>query len=212
MYATQWVAVLAIPPSLKKHYRSIRKKHRGPAKKWKFLYSFALMDLNTSMYIGYAFSPRSERGAYMKIIEMIEKMRIDLESIRLNRFYSGSTLYDFSENTRIFIIPKKNSIIRGFLRFSYYCRYSISATVRHGYSSPIMRNILKWLALIVIYHHSRYYQEEQGNFFTYHEQLNHIPSFHAGMCRTTKGRSYCRKFQCYWTFKFSLSWTVLLPE
>lgn len=45
---------------------------------------------------------------------MIAKMRIDLASIRLDRYYSGQSIPDdFSVNTRIFIIPRKNSRIRG---------------------------------------------------------------------------------------------------
>ena len=45
---------------------------------------------------------------------MISKLSIDMDSLRLDRYYSGqSILYDFSENRRIFIIPKKNSRIRG---------------------------------------------------------------------------------------------------
>ena len=97
-----------------KHYRSMREKQGESVKKGQFVYSFALMDLNTRMYIGYAVSLRSEKEAYGKALEMIAKMRIDLESIRLDRYYSGqSILDDFSKNTRIFIIPKKNSRIRG---------------------------------------------------------------------------------------------------
>ena len=66
------------------------------------------------MYIVFAVSLRSEKDAYRKALEMIARMRIDLESIRLDRYYSGqSILDDFSENTRIFIIPRKNSLIRG---------------------------------------------------------------------------------------------------
>ena len=96
-----------------KHYRSMREIHGESVKKGQFVYSFALMDLNTRMYIGYAVSLRSERDAYMKALDMIAGLRIDLESIRLDRYYSGqSILDDFSENTRIFIIPKKNSRIR----------------------------------------------------------------------------------------------------
>ena len=72
------------------------------------------MDLSTRIYIGYAVSLRSEKDAYRKALEMISKLRIDLARIRLDRYYSGqSILDDFSENTRIFIIPKKNSRIRG---------------------------------------------------------------------------------------------------
>ena len=97
-----------------KHYRSMREKIGEKVKRGQFVYSFALMDLNTRMYIGYAVSMKSEKDAYMKAIEMIAGLRMDLESIRLDRYYSGqSILDDFSENTRIFIIPKKNSRIRG---------------------------------------------------------------------------------------------------
>jgi len=45
---------------------------------------------------------------------MIRKMKIDLKSVRLDWYYLGqSILEDFNENTMIFIIPKKNSRIRG---------------------------------------------------------------------------------------------------
>ena len=97
-----------------KHYRSMREKHGESVKKGQFVYSFALMDLSTRMYIGYAVSLRSEKDAYMKALDMIAGLMIDLESVRLDRYYSGqSILDDFSENTKIFIIPKRNSRIRG---------------------------------------------------------------------------------------------------
>ena len=97
-----------------KHYRSMREKDGEFVKEGKFVYSFALMDLATRMYVGYAVSIRSERDAYHKALEMIGKMRIDLKSIRLDKYYSGqSILNDFNENTMIFLIPKSNSRIRG---------------------------------------------------------------------------------------------------
>ena len=97
-----------------KHYRSLREKDGEFVKEGKFVYSFALMDLATRMYVGYAVSVRSEKDAYHKALEMIGKMRIDLKSIRLDKYYSGqSILNDFNENTLIFLIPKSNSRIRG---------------------------------------------------------------------------------------------------
>ena len=97
-----------------KHYRSMREKDGEFVKEGKFVYSFALMDLATRMYVGYAVSVRSEKDAYHKALEMIGKMRIDLKSIRLDKYYSGqSILNDFNENTMIFLIPKSNSRIRG---------------------------------------------------------------------------------------------------
>jgi len=97
-----------------KHYRSIREKDGERVKEGKFVYSFALMDLQTRMYVGYAVSVKSEIDAYHKALDMISNMRIDLKSIRLDKYYSGqSILEDFSKSTRIFLIPKKNSRIRG---------------------------------------------------------------------------------------------------
>ena len=97
-----------------KHYRSMRERDGEGAKEGKFVYSFALMDLGTRMYVGYAVSVRSEMDAYHKALEMIGGMRLDLKSVRLDKYYSGqSILEDFNENTRIFIIPKSNSRIRG---------------------------------------------------------------------------------------------------
>ena len=97
-----------------KHYRSMKEKQGESVKKGQFVYSFALMDLNTRIYIGYAVSMKSEKDAYSKALGMIQRLRIDLDSIRLDRYYSGQIILDdFSENTRIFIIPKKNSRIRG---------------------------------------------------------------------------------------------------
>ncbi len=93
----------------------MREKNGESVKKYGFVYSFTLMDLSTGMYIGYTVSMKSEENAYMKAFDMIDSLRIDLESTMLDRYYSGQNLLDdFSENTRIFIIPKRNSGIRGF--------------------------------------------------------------------------------------------------
>ena len=97
-----------------KHYRSLREKDGEFVKEGKFVYSFALMDLATRMYVGNAVSVKSEMDAYRKALEMIGKMLIDLKSIRLDKYYSGqSILEDFNENIMIFLIPKSNSRIRG---------------------------------------------------------------------------------------------------
>ena len=97
-----------------KHYRSLRERNGETVKEGKFVYSFALMDLETRMYVGYAVSVKSEMDAYRKALEMIGKMRIDLKTLRLDKYYSGqSILEDFNENTMIFLIPESNSRIRG---------------------------------------------------------------------------------------------------
>ena len=100
--------------TMTKHYRTIRERDGESVKEGKFVYSFALMDLSTKMYVGYAVSMKSEKDAYRKALEMVAELRIELQSVRLDKYYSGqSILDDFGENTRIFTIPKKNSRIRG---------------------------------------------------------------------------------------------------
>jgi transposase len=97
----------------------MREKDGESVKKGRLVYSFLLMDLNTKMYIGYAVSLKSEKDAYRKALDMISSLRIDIESVRLDRYYSGqSILDDFSENRKIFIIPRKNFRIRGSRRWS----------------------------------------------------------------------------------------------
>ena len=41
------------------------------------------------MYIGYAVSMKSEKDAYLKALEIIANVRIDLKSVRLDRYHSG---------------------------------------------------------------------------------------------------------------------------
>ncbi len=97
-----------------KHYRSVRERDGERVKEGKFVYSFALMDLSTKMYVGYAVSVKSEMDAYHNALEMIERMLLNLKSVRLDKYHSGqSILEDFSETTRIFLIPRSNSRIRG---------------------------------------------------------------------------------------------------
>ena len=51
-----------------KHYRSLRERNGELVKEGKFVYSFALMDLSTRMYVGYAVSVKSEMDAYHKAL------------------------------------------------------------------------------------------------------------------------------------------------
>ncbi|MEM4090435.1 MAG: hypothetical protein QXQ46_06775 [Thermoplasmatales archaeon] len=71
--------------------------------------------------------------AYHKALDMIGRMRLDLKSVRLDKYYSGqSILEDFNENTRIFIIPKSNSRISGKKVWREYFKRNASES---GFSS-----------------------------------------------------------------------------
>lgn len=77
-----------------------------------------MIDLTTIIYACYAVSIKPKKDGYMKAYGTIAKIRIDPESIKLHRYYSGQRIPDdFSKNTRTFIIIKKNSSVSGSIRW-----------------------------------------------------------------------------------------------
>lgn len=102
-----------------KHYASEAQKLKDKVKdaetsvKKAFVYSFKLLDLNTSLYVAYGLSFRSEREAYNRAMEMFEALDLKLESIRLDKYYSCQVYFEELGSTRVFVLPKKNATIRG---------------------------------------------------------------------------------------------------
>ena len=82
-------------------------------KKRIFAYSFSIMDLETRMYIAMGSSMKSGRQAYDRAIEMLSSIHIEMESIRLDRYYSFPSYIDKLGSTKVYIIPKKNSTRNG---------------------------------------------------------------------------------------------------
>ena len=88
-------------------------KKSGAHKKRLFAYSFAIMDLGTRMYIAFGSSMKSEREAYDRAMNLLSSMGIEMDSIRLDRYYSSPSYVDKLGETKVFIIPKKNSTLNG---------------------------------------------------------------------------------------------------
>ena len=82
-------------------------------KKRLFAYSFNIMDLGTRLYIGMGGSMKSERQAYDRAIKMLASINVEMDSIRLDRYYSSPSYMDDLGNTKVFVIPKKNSTLNG---------------------------------------------------------------------------------------------------
>ena|SRR3989338_4379321 len=116
--------------SIKKHYASEVEKLKDKAKdssklakaykekkKTAFVYSFALMDFKTRMYIAYGSSFKSEREAYDKAMAMAQETGIKLKSIRLDRYYSAQKyareLNKMFKGITLYLIPKKNATVKG---------------------------------------------------------------------------------------------------
>lgn len=105
--------------TIKKHYATEVKNRKDDAKenegkeKNAFIYSFKLLDLKTRFYVCYGMSFRSEKQAFDRALEMLDKTGIRIEKIRLDKYYSNSSDVDKFPNSKVYIIPKKNATLRG---------------------------------------------------------------------------------------------------
>ena len=104
------------------------KKNKGHRKRL-FAYSFSIMDLRTRMYIASGTSMKSERNAYDNAMRMINKIGINIDSIRLDRYYSSPSYIDKLGNTKVYIIPKKNSTLRGSQKWRARIREFVNDTM-----------------------------------------------------------------------------------
>lgn len=94
-----------------KHYSMDGKKN---GKKKIFAYAFAFLDLNTKMYVGYGTGMRSEMEAFNDARKMVEELEIEVDSVRLDRYYTFQSIVDkFGRFTKFYILPKKNTLING---------------------------------------------------------------------------------------------------
>ena len=118
--------------TITKHYRSVREKagetiksnnksvttqakpQTKQDKKKLFTYAFALIDLESHMYVGYGASLKSEKAAFNSALELMRECGVNAKSVRLDQYYAGqSTAAAFEANTAMYLIPKSNATIRG---------------------------------------------------------------------------------------------------
>jgi len=93
-------------------YRKDAKESKGHRKRL-FAYSLAIMDLETRLYIALGSSMKSEREAYDRAMNLLRSIGVDMDSIRLDRYYSSPSYIDNLGNTKVFVIPKRNATLNG---------------------------------------------------------------------------------------------------
>jgi len=99
--------------TISKHYSSYVQKLKDKAKdgeltKRAFVYNFALMDLETKMYVCFGSSLKSEKEAFDKAMQMLRFVDVKIKSIRLDRYYSCAVYVNQFKDSKVYIIPKKN--------------------------------------------------------------------------------------------------------
>ena len=86
-------------------------------KKRIFIYAFNLLDIKTNMYVATGTSFKSEKDAFESALAMAKDLDIDIESLRLDRYYSAQAYVKTIEhafgNVTIYLIPKINATIKG---------------------------------------------------------------------------------------------------
>lgn len=92
-------------------------KETKKRKKRIFIYAFNLLDIKTNMYVATGTSFKSEKEAFDSALAMAKDLDIDIESIRLDRYYSAQAYVETIEHAlgtvKFYIIPKINATIKG---------------------------------------------------------------------------------------------------
>jgi transposase len=90
-------------------------QHQTKEKKRKvFTFAFAMMDLQTHMYVGYGASLRSEKAAFEAALALMRDCGVETKSVRLDQYYAGQSTAEFlGAQTLLYVIPKSNTTIRG---------------------------------------------------------------------------------------------------
>ena len=112
--------------TITKHYSSYIQKLKDKAKEQKlkkkaFVYNFALMDLESKMYVCFGSSLKSEKEAFDKAMRMLQIIDVKIKSIRLDRYYSCPVYVNQFKEAKVYIIPKRKiSLKHGRVFIRYY--------------------------------------------------------------------------------------------
>jgi transposase len=145
--------------TIKKHYASETQIRKDKAKEYSgtkvFVYSFKLLDLKSKMYVAFGMSLKSEKEAFDRAMEMIKKIDVKIDSIRLDKYYSFSSYVDKFGDAKVYVIPRKNATVRGSWKwkdtmedfvnntFSYLGQYFRRNNSESGFSAD--KRMLGWM-------------------------------------------------------------------
>ena len=85
----------------------------------RFVYSFRLLDLRTWLYVAYGTSQKSERAAYDAALAWLAAQGIEVESMRLDRYYSFPRDVERFPEARFYLIPRKDTTVHLPLRMAW---------------------------------------------------------------------------------------------
>jgi len=104
--------------TITKHYRTDRlqdlKNNEETSKRKEYVYSVAIVDIKTNIYVGFASGFKSEKVLFLEALEMIKKNGFKIKSMLLDKGYSYQSIFScFDKDTKVITLPKSNATIRG---------------------------------------------------------------------------------------------------
>lgn len=103
--------------TIKKHYASETQLRKDKAKEYSgtkaFVYSFKLLNLESKMYVAFGMSLKSEKEAFDRAMERLKHIDVNIESVRLDKYYSFPSYVDRFGEAKVYVIPRKNATLRG---------------------------------------------------------------------------------------------------
>lgn len=122
--------------TITKHYRTDRindlKNKEETSKRKEYLYTVAIIDLDTNLYLGYATGFKSEKQLFLEAKKMLFDNGFSINSIRMDKYYSNqSMMQEFNTKTKVYLIPKKNATIKGSFEWKHLLKKFVSKPLEY---------------------------------------------------------------------------------
>ena len=65
------------------------------------------------MYVAFGMSLKSEKEAFDRAMEMLKQIDVEIQSVRLDKYYSSPSYVDRFGKAKVYVIPRKNATLRG---------------------------------------------------------------------------------------------------
>ncbi len=72
-----------------------------------------MLDLQSRMYVAFGMSLKSEKEAFDRAMEMLKHIDVEIDSVRLDKYYSFPSYVDRFGKAKVYVIPRKNATLRG---------------------------------------------------------------------------------------------------
>jgi len=119
---------------ISKHYKTDRlrdlKNKKDTTKRKQYVFSVAIVDLDTNLYVGFASGFVSEKQLFKQALTMLNTNGFTIKKMRLDKYYSHQSIFElFGNKTQLYLIPKSNATIRGNKKWKTMLKQFINNTM-----------------------------------------------------------------------------------